>query len=152
MRIHMLPCENVTVGRKQLMTRSFTWGDQFLRRAKTSRMVPCEDVLVGPKEVTTRCFTWSWLVPWVGQDKPYVAIWKCLGWPKGSDNAILHMRCYESSRHAKMTRLARKNSLGGPRRRWNVDERTKALSWVNSLFPWSSGLNEFLGKTPLVLR
>jgi hypothetical protein len=57
MRIRMLPCENITVGPKELMTRSFTWGDQFLRRAKTSRMVACEDVLVGPKEVTMRSFT-----------------------------------------------------------------------------------------------
>jgi hypothetical protein len=56
MRIHMLPCENVTVGPKELMMRSFMWGDQFLGLAKTIRMVPCEDVSVGPKEVTTRSF------------------------------------------------------------------------------------------------
>jgi hypothetical protein len=52
----MLPCENVTVGPKELMMRSFMWGDQFLGLAKTIRMVPCEDVSVGPKEVTTRSF------------------------------------------------------------------------------------------------
>jgi hypothetical protein len=57
MRIHMLTCENVTVGPKELMTRSFTWGDQFLRQAKTSPMVPCDDVSVGPKEVMTQSFT-----------------------------------------------------------------------------------------------
>jgi hypothetical protein len=54
MRIHMLPCENVTDGPKELMTMSFMWGDQFLGRAKTSHMFPCEDVSVGPKEVTMR--------------------------------------------------------------------------------------------------
>jgi hypothetical protein len=27
MRIHMLTCENITVGPKGLMMRSFTWGD-----------------------------------------------------------------------------------------------------------------------------
>jgi hypothetical protein len=57
MRIHMLNCENITVGPKELMTRSFTWGDQFVGQAKTIRVVPCKDVLVGPKEVTTRSCT-----------------------------------------------------------------------------------------------
>jgi hypothetical protein len=49
----MLTYKNITVGPKGLMMRSFTWGDQFLGRAKTSCMVSCKDVLVGPKEVTT---------------------------------------------------------------------------------------------------
>jgi hypothetical protein len=53
----MLNCENITVGPKELMTRSFTWGDQFVGQAKTIRVVPCKDVLVGPKEVTTRSCT-----------------------------------------------------------------------------------------------
>jgi hypothetical protein len=57
MRIHMLPCENVMVGPKEVTIRSFTWADQFLGWAKTSRMLPCEDVSVRPKEVTTRSFT-----------------------------------------------------------------------------------------------
>jgi hypothetical protein len=57
MRIHMLTYENVMVGPKGLMTRSFTWDDQFLGRAKKSHMVPCKDVLVGPKEVTMRSCT-----------------------------------------------------------------------------------------------
>jgi hypothetical protein len=57
MRIHMLTCENVKVGLKELMTRYFTWGDQFLGRAKISRMLPCDDVSVGLKEVTTQSFT-----------------------------------------------------------------------------------------------
>jgi hypothetical protein len=51
----MLTCRNVTVGPKELMTRSFTWGD--LERAKTSRMLPCDDVSVSTKEVTMRSFT-----------------------------------------------------------------------------------------------
>jgi hypothetical protein len=37
MRIHMLTYENIMVGPKGLMTRSFTWGDQFLGRAKIVR-------------------------------------------------------------------------------------------------------------------
>jgi hypothetical protein len=49
MRIHMWACENVTVGPKGLMTRSFTWGDQFLGLTKTSHMVPFKDVSVGPR-------------------------------------------------------------------------------------------------------
>jgi hypothetical protein len=53
----MLTYENVMVGPKGLMTRSFMWGDQFYGRAKTSRMVPCKDVSVGPKEVMTRSCT-----------------------------------------------------------------------------------------------
>jgi hypothetical protein len=57
MRIHMLTCENITVGPKGLMTRSFMWGDQFLGRTKTSLMVPCKDVSVHPKEVTTQSYT-----------------------------------------------------------------------------------------------
>jgi hypothetical protein len=40
-----------------LMTRSFTWVDQFLGWAKTSHMLPCKDVSVGPKEVMTRSRT-----------------------------------------------------------------------------------------------
>jgi hypothetical protein len=50
----MLTYENITVGLKGLMMRSFTWGDQFLGQTKTSRMVPCKDVSVGPKEVRTQ--------------------------------------------------------------------------------------------------
>jgi hypothetical protein len=53
----MLACRNVTVGWKELITRSLTWGDQFLGWAKTSRMLPCDDVTVGPKEVTMQSFT-----------------------------------------------------------------------------------------------
>jgi hypothetical protein len=34
--MHMLTCENIMVGPKGLMMRSFTRGDEFLRRAKTS--------------------------------------------------------------------------------------------------------------------
>jgi hypothetical protein len=36
MRIHILTCETIMVRPKGLMTRSFTWGDEFLGRAKTS--------------------------------------------------------------------------------------------------------------------
>jgi hypothetical protein len=57
MRIHMLTCENITVGPKGLMMMSFTWGDQFLGRAKTIQVVPCKDVSIGPKEVTMRSCT-----------------------------------------------------------------------------------------------
>jgi hypothetical protein len=53
----MLTCGNMTLGPKELMTRSFTWGDQFLGWAKTSRMVICKDVSVGPKEVMMRSCT-----------------------------------------------------------------------------------------------
>jgi hypothetical protein len=35
-RIHMLTCENLMVGPKGLMMRSFTWGDEFLGRTRTS--------------------------------------------------------------------------------------------------------------------
>jgi hypothetical protein len=38
MRIHMLTCENITIGLKGLMTRSFVWGDQILGRTKISLM------------------------------------------------------------------------------------------------------------------
>jgi hypothetical protein len=168
----MLPCENVTVGPKEVTTRFFTWScisclggprqvvcchakisqlawrkwrqgplldfDKFLGQAKTSRMLPCEDVAVGPKEVMTRSFTWSWSVPWAGQDKLYVAMRRCLRWPKRSDDAILHMRCYERGCRAKMTRLAQRKSLGEPRqvvRCWNVDKWIKAMCCVNSLIP-----------------
>jgi hypothetical protein len=57
MRIDMLPCENITVGLKELTMRSFMWGDQFLRRAKINRLLVYEYVSVGPKEVITRSFT-----------------------------------------------------------------------------------------------
>jgi hypothetical protein len=129
----MLTCKNVTVGPKRLMTSSFTWGDQFLGRAKTIRVVPCRDVSVGPKEVTTRSCTASWSVPWAGQDKPYVAMRRYLGWPKGSDNAIQHMRCYESSRCAKMTRLSQRNSLGGPKQVVCCHAKMSRLARRNSL-------------------
>jgi hypothetical protein len=123
--------------------------DQFLGWAKTIRMLLYEDVSVGPKEGMAQSFTWFWSVPWVGQDKLYVAMQRCLSWPKGSDDVILHMCCYESRHRAKMTRLVRRKSLGRPRRCYNVDERTKALSWVNSLTPWLSGWTNTLGKNPL---
>jgi hypothetical protein len=116
MRIHTRPCENVMVGLKKLMTRSFTWSWSVPWLAKKSRMLPCADISVGLE---------------------------------GSDDAILHMCCYESGRRAKMTWLAQKNSLGGSRRRCNVDERTNALSWVNSLIPWPSGWTNSLRKNPL---
>jgi hypothetical protein len=48
----MLTCENVLIVLKELMMRSFTWGDHFLGWAKTSRMVPCKDVLVGRNEAS----------------------------------------------------------------------------------------------------
>jgi hypothetical protein len=112
-------------------------------------------------------------VPWAGQDKPYVAMRKYLDWPKRSDNAMLHMRCYESSCCAKMTRLAWSNSLGGPkqvvccharmswlaqRNSWGDQNKSygaeiwmneQALFWVNSLIPRPSGWTNSLGKNPL---
>jgi hypothetical protein len=115
----------------------------------------------------------GWSVPWAGQDKLNVAMRWCLGWPKGSDHAILHLRCYESGHCAKMTRLAQRNSLGGPRqvvcchakisrlaRRnslggprqfvwcWNMDEWTSPVlgKFLDSLTEW---LNEFFGKNSL---
>jgi hypothetical protein len=79
-------------------------------------MLPCENLTVGPKEVTTRSFTWDWSVPWAGQDKSYVAMRRCLGWPKGSDDEVLHLILISSLGgprqalccHAKMSRLAQR--------------------------------------------
>jgi hypothetical protein len=135
-------------------------------------MLTCENIMVGSKELMTRSFTGRWSGPMAGQDKSNVDMQRCLGWPKGSDDAILHLRCYESGRcanmtwparrnslgrprqvvcyHAKISRLARRNSLDGPRefvRRWNMDEWTNPSlgKFLNSLTKW---LNEFFGKNP----
>jgi hypothetical protein len=133
MRMHMLIYENITVGPKGLMRRAFTWGDEFLGRAKTG-----------------------------------------LGWPKGRDNAILYLRWYKTSRWARMTWLAQRKSLGGPKqiaccraqmsqlvrrkslggpkqvvRRWNIAQQTNPI--VGKLLdPLTEWLNEFFGKTPCV--
>jgi hypothetical protein len=36
MRMHILTCENITIGPKELRMRSFMWGDQILGWTKTS--------------------------------------------------------------------------------------------------------------------
>jgi hypothetical protein len=134
------------------MRRSFTWGDQFLGQAKTSCMLPCEDISVGPKEETTRSFTWSWSVPWAGQDKSYVAIRRCLGWPEGRDDEVLHLILVSSLGwprqviccHAKMSRLAQRKG--------------RCILSLALLWKWSSSEDdsasskEFLGRAKTALK
>jgi hypothetical protein len=146
-------------------------------------MLRCENVTVGPKELMTKSFTWSWSVPWAGQDKSYVAKRRCLGWPKGSDDEVLHLILISSlgrprqviCYHAKISRLARRKWRRNPShallRKWSSCEddlasskeflgRAKTLhtmlkyGWIDkpilgkfigSLIEW---LNEFFGKKP----
>jgi hypothetical protein len=65
MRIHMLTCENITVGPKGLMTRSFTWGDEFLGQAKTSLKFHAKMSQLAQRRRRR--------YPWVGQNKSYSA-------------------------------------------------------------------------------
>jgi hypothetical protein len=101
MRMHMLTCENLTVGPKGLMTRSFTWGGEFLRWART--------VL----SAMQRCLSW----PKGGDDAIlYVRCYRSSHWvrmirlaQKNSLGGPRQVVCC----HAKMSRLARRNTLGG---------------------------------------
>jgi hypothetical protein len=124
--------------------------DQFLGWAKTSHMLPCEDVSVGPKEGTTQSFTWSWLVSWAGQDKSYVVMWRCLDWPEGRDDAILHLILISSLGgprqvvccHVKMSRLAQ--------RKWRCNPSHALLRKWSSCEDNSASPKEFLGRAKTV--